>query len=151
MVWMWMMLGCGGANTPATPTPTVAMSKTPDWAGSKRELYDTTDLRTHDLVVGTGPTATGGDIVSVHYTGWLVNGTMFDTSRKRGPFSAQLGRNQVIPGWDTGVRGMAVGGKRGLVLPSRLAYGERGAPPTIPPDSVLVFEIELVGLKPGKD
>jgi FKBP-type peptidyl-prolyl cis-trans isomerase len=146
MFWLTLLLGCG------TGTPAVErVTGTPDWAGTKRELYDTTELRTHDLVVGKGPTATGGDRVSVHYTGWLVNGTEFDSSRDRGPFSATLGRNQVIPGWDTGVRGMAVGGKRGLVIPSRLAYGERGMPPIIPPDSVLVFEIELVDLKQAAD
>ncbi len=86
----------------------------------------------------------------MHYTGWLVNGTMFDSSHKRGtPFSATLGRGEVIPGWDKGVRGMAVGGKRGLVLPPHLAYGDRGVG-EIPPDSVLIFEIELVDLQVAK-
>lgn len=119
----------------------------PDWAGDGATLAGTSEVQTHEIAVGTGPIAEGGSRVTVHYTGWLLDGIAFDTSLDRGvPFSATLGAGEVITGWDQGVRGMAVGGKRGLVLPPDLAYGSRGAPPTIPPDSVLVFEIELVDL-----
>jgi FKBP-type peptidyl-prolyl cis-trans isomerase len=105
------------------------------------------ELQIEELVVGTGAVATNGQKVRVHYTGWLTNGNKFDSSIDRGqPFAFQLGRGQVIKGWDQGVAGMKVGGKRKLTIPPELGYGSRGFPGAIPPDSTLVFEVELVGI-----
>lgn len=104
-----------------------------------------TTLQKTDLKVGTGKTAKTGDNVTVHYRGTLTNGTKFDASYDRGqPFSFPLGGGQVIPGWDQGVVGMKEGGKRKLVIPSDLAYGDEGRPPTIPQKATLVFEVELL-------
>jgi FKBP-type peptidyl-prolyl cis-trans isomerase len=100
-----------------------------------------------DLVVGKGTEAKAGDSVSVHYVGTLTNGTEFDSSRKRGkPFTFTLGKGQVIRGWDQGVAGMKIGGKRKLVIPPSLAYGPRGMG-SIPPNSTLQFEVELMDIK----
>jgi FKBP-type peptidyl-prolyl cis-trans isomerase FkpA len=106
-------------------------------------------LQYEDLKVGDGAVATSGHTVSVHYTGWLTNGKKFDSSLDRGePFSFQLGAGQVIKGWDEGVAGMKVGGKRKLIIPPQLAYGDRGVGNgLIPPHSTLVFEVELLGTK----
>jgi FKBP-type peptidyl-prolyl cis-trans isomerase len=105
-----------------------------------------TTLKIEELQKGTGAAAQAGQTVTVHYTGWLTNGTKFDSSLDRKqPFKFKLGAGQVIPGWDQGVAGMQVGGKRRLTIPSTLAYGSRGVGP-IPPDSTLVFEVELLGL-----
>jgi peptidylprolyl isomerase len=101
-----------------------------------------------DIVVGKGAEAKTGDTVSVHYVGTLTNGTEFDSSRKRGqPFVFTLGKGQVIRGWDQGVVGMKVGGKRKLVIPPALAYGEHGMGSVIPPNSTLTFEVELMDIK----
>ncbi|MFH1181289.1 MAG: FKBP-type peptidyl-prolyl cis-trans isomerase [bacterium] len=97
------------------------------------------------LKEGAGETAELGDTVSVHYTGWLENGVKFDSSVDRGqPFSFALGAGQVIKGWDIGVEGMKIGEKRKLIIPSELAYGSQGAGGVIPPDAVLIFEVELL-------
>ena len=106
------------------------------------------ELIIEDLVVGNGATATAGQSVSVHYTGWLTNGQKLDSSVDRNdPFEFNLGRGQVIPGWDQGVAGMQVGGKRKLTIPPELAYGSRGAGGVIPPNATLVFEVELLGIR----
>ena len=106
------------------------------------------DLQIEDLQTGQGDEAARGSTVDVHYTGWLTNGTKFDSSLDRGqPFSFTLGAGQVISGWDQGVAGMRVGGKRKLTIPSHLAYGERGAAGVIPPGATLVFEVELLGVR----
>ena len=106
------------------------------------------ELVIEDQKVGTGPEATAGKDVTVHYVGTLTNGQKFDSSRDRGEgFSFRLGAGRVIKGWDQGVAGMKVGGVRKLTIPPDLAYGARGFPPVIPPDSTLVFEIELLGVR----
>jgi len=127
--------GCGGSSSPApTPLPNVPFSQT-------------------DLVVGTGAEAVNGKALTVNYTGWLYDatkaeqkGTQFDTSTGRGPYSFVLGARQVIDGWDQGVPGMKVGGKRRLVIPPDLAYGASGRGP-IPPNATLVFDIELLSVQ----
>lgn len=97
---------------------------------------------------GTGAAAKAGDTVEVHYTGTLKDGTKFDSSRDRGrPFSFHLGAGRVIKGWDEGVAGMKVGGKRTLIIPANLGYGARGVPNLIPPNSELRFEVELLAIK----
>ena len=106
------------------------------------------DLKIEDIIVGAGEEATKGDTVTVHYTGILTDGTKFDSSLDRGePFSFTIGNSEVIEGWDIGVNGMKKGGKRRLVIPPRLAYGDQGAGSDIPPNSTLVFEIELLDVK----
>jgi FKBP-type peptidyl-prolyl cis-trans isomerase len=105
------------------------------------------ELEITDEVVGTGTEAVAGKTVGVHYTGWLVDGTKFDSSKDRGrPFSFTLGRGQVIAGWDQGVAGMKVGGKRKLVIPPHLGYGASGAGGVIPPDATLTFDVELLSV-----
>lgn len=103
------------------------------------------DLVKEDLVVGTGTEAIPGKKVTVHYTGTLTNGQKFDSSLDRGqPFTFNLGSGQVIQGWDIGVAGMKVGGKRKLTIPPHLGYGERGAGAAIPPSATLLFDVELL-------
>ncbi|MBT0653494.1 FKBP-type peptidyl-prolyl cis-trans isomerase [Geomobilimonas luticola] len=98
-----------------------------------------------DMVVGSGPAPTAGKPVKVHYTGWLENGVKFDSSVDRGePFVFTIGAGQVIPGWDEGVLSMKVGGKRKLIVPPQLGYGAAGAGGVIPPDAVLIFDVELL-------
>src|SRR5436853_7531504 len=105
-------------------------------------------LQIEDQVVGTGTEAVKGRTVSVHYTGWLTNGKKFDSSVDRGqPFEFSLGAGQVIKGWDEGVAGMKVGGKRQLRIPPELGYGNRGAGGVIPPGATLVFDVELLEVK----
>lgn len=108
-----------------------------------------TELKIEDLTVGTGVEATTGNTVSVNYTGTLLNGTVFDSSYPRGtPFSFTLGQNRVIQGWEQGVLGMKVGGKRKLIIPPQLGYGEQGAGNgAIPPNATLIFEVELLDVK----
>jgi FKBP-type peptidyl-prolyl cis-trans isomerase len=103
------------------------------------------ELIVEDLTVGNGDEAVSGKSVTVHYTGTLTDGTKFDSSVDRGaPFTFALGTGEVIPGWDQGVAGMKVGGKRKLTIPSSLGYGESGAGDVIPPNATLIFEIELL-------
>jgi FKBP-type peptidyl-prolyl cis-trans isomerase len=105
-------------------------------------------LESTDEVVGTGKEATTGTTVKVHYTGTLMNGKKFDSSRDRNePFEFELGAGKVIKGWDQGVVGMKVGGKRKLVIPWKLAYGEAGHPPDIPAKAPLKFDVELLDVK----
>jgi peptidylprolyl isomerase len=103
-------------------------------------------LRITDLVVGSGAEAKAGQKVSVNYRGTLENGKEFDSSYGRGPFSFPLGGGRVIQGWDEGVAGMKVGGKRKLVIPPDLGYGSRGAGGVIPPNATLIFEVELLAV-----
>ncbi len=117
----------------------------------KQEMDNTqqvTELKIEDTQVGTGTEVKSGDTVVMHYTGTLLDGTKFDSSVDRGePFTTQIGVGQVIQGWDQGVPGMKVGGKRKLTIPANLAYGERGAGALIPPNSALIFEVELLEVK----
>jgi FKBP-type peptidyl-prolyl cis-trans isomerase FkpA len=112
------------------------------------------DLVKTDTLIGTGKEAVAGATVQVNYTGWLhdpkapdLHGAKFDSSIGRGPFSFPLGAGRVIKGWDQGVAGMKVGGKRTLIIPSELAYGQRGAGGRIPPGATLVFDVELLDVK----
>jgi FKBP-type peptidyl-prolyl cis-trans isomerase FkpA len=145
------LAGCASAPAPTPPTPAAAVTPAPASAVPAspvaKEVTTSSGLRYTDLVVGNGALAEDGMTVSVHYTGWLTDGTKFDSSLDRGqPFTFQLGAGQVIRGWDEGVRGMRVGGKRKLTIPPDLGYGERGAGGVIPPNATLVFEVEFVGV-----
>ena len=109
------------------------------------EMMTDSGLKYDDTVIGDGATAVKGQTVSVHYTGWLTDGEKFDSSKDRNdPFQFQLGAGRVIRGWDEGVQGMKVGGKRKLTIPPGLGYGARGAGGVIPPNATLVFEVELL-------
>jgi FKBP-type peptidyl-prolyl cis-trans isomerase len=111
------------------------------------EVTTSSGLQYVELTVGTGATAEAGQTVTVHYTGWLEDGKKFDSSVDRGqPFSFPLGAGRVIKGWDEGVKGMKVGGKRKLTIPSKLGYGAQGAGGVIPPHATLIFDVELLGL-----
>ena len=104
-------------------------------------------LMYEDKFIGDGKQAKAGDLVSVHYTGWLEDGTKFDSSKDRNQaFRFNLGAGMVIKGWDEGVAGMKIGGTRKLTIPSELGYGSRGAGRVIPPNATLIFEIELIAL-----
>lgn len=131
------------AKEPKAPkAPKVA--KEPKAPKATKEV---TKLEKKDIVVGKGAEAKSGLKVTVHYTGWLTNGKKFDSSKDRNePFSFTLGGHQVIEGWDQGVAGMKVGGKRKLTIPASMGYGDRGAGELIPPNSTLVFEVELLGV-----
>lgn len=123
-------------NAPGIPPLTGEIKTTPS------------GLRYIDEVVGTGAEAKAGQTATVHYTGWLTNGNKFDSSRDRGePYAFTIGQGRVIKGWDEGVAGMKVGGKRRLIIPFELAYGASGRPPVIPPSAALIFDVELMGVQ----
>ena len=122
--------------TPGFPQKDVKVTKAPS------------GLRYQDLVVGTGAAPKLGQRVIVNYTGWLTNGTKFDSSLDRNePFSFTLGKGEVIKGWDEGVASMKIGGKRKLLVPAILGYGSRGAGNVIPPNATLIFEVHLLGVQ----
>ncbi len=147
-----MLAGCASAPPPAPPAPAGTTAAAPavpvPAAPAVPGVTTASGLQYVDLFVGDGALAEDGMTVAVHYTGWLSDGTKFDSSRDRGerPFTFQLGAGQVIRGWDEGVKGMRVGGKRKLTIPPDLGYGERGAGGVIPPNATLVFEVEFVGV-----
>jgi len=136
------------AATSATPSAT-APAAPPEVTGE--ETVTATGLKIIDITVGTGAEAKFGDSVTVNYTGWLSSdGTKFDSSLDGGtPFEFTLGVGEVIAGWDEGVATMGVGGKRRLIIPADLAYGERGSPPKIPPDAELTFDVDLLQVNDG--
>jgi peptidylprolyl isomerase len=146
--------GAGTDIPTATPSPSPSVSPSPGGddfnAGKGLPVVTLPDgLKYIDIVAGTGARPAKGDTISVHYTGWLSNGTKFDSSRDRGtPASFQIGVGGVIPGWDEAVLTMKVGGKRKLILPPALGYGTAGQPPTIPANSTLVFVVELLSTAP---
>jgi FKBP-type peptidyl-prolyl cis-trans isomerase len=136
-----------------------AMILTPVWVwggpivtnekgSSDNEIITASGLKYVDQMVGSGELAVTGKAVTVHYTGWLENGKKFDSSVDRGqPFSFPLGAGRVIKGWDEGLAGMKVGGKRKLTIPAHLGYGTRGAGGVIPPNATLIFDVELLGVR----
>jgi len=105
------------------------------------------EMKIEDVVVGSGAEATAGKLITVHYTGRLEDGTVFDSSVGRAPFEFVLGAGQVIEGWDKGFDGMKVGGKRTLTIPPEMGYGATGAGGVIPPNATLIFDVELLDVK----
>jgi len=137
--------GCGNSEKPGAASQTNATSPSAPTKVNGQPTTTASGLQYWDIVVGSGPTAVPGKPVSVHYTGWLTNGTKFDSSVDRGkPFIFSLGEGQVIKGWDEGVAGMKAGGKRQLRIPPALGYGDGGASGVIPPNATLIFEVELL-------
>lgn len=168
LAFLFLSVGVLFAQTSTTPTPTPhkstsAIHKTTSTTAKKPAAHPNPNVPTKvtgpgtttpsglqywDIKVGTGPTATAGKTVKVHYTGWLTNGKKFDSSVGGAPFSFALGGGQVIKGWDEGVAGMKVGGKRQLRIPPDLGYGERGTPGgPIPPNATLIFDVQLLGIQ----
>jgi FKBP-type peptidyl-prolyl cis-trans isomerase len=144
--------GSASSATPSSSTPAAAGAPTGAAVGSATAgggMHKLANgLQYEDMVVGSGTMAEFGMSVSVHYSGWLTDGTPFDSSVERGqPYKFQLGGHQVIDGWDEGIKGMRIGGKRKLTIPPALAYGESGRPPQIPPKATLIFDVELLDVK----
>ena len=142
-----LALGCGRSEQSGAPAQTHTASPDAPAPVSGQPTTTRSGLQYWDLVIGTGDAAVPGKPVSVHYTGWLTNGKKFDSSLDRGnPFVFTLGAGQVIQGWDEGVAGMKVGGKRQLRIPPSLGYGDAGAGGVIPGGATLIFDVELTGV-----
>ena len=136
-------LGMGAQNA-----VTVARTEGGPPPVSAQATVTNSGLQITEIQIGTGDETQKGQTVSIHYTGWLTDGTKFDSSLDRGqPLSFVLGVGQMIPGFDEGVAGMRVGGKRRLIIPADLAYGSQGRPPVIPPNAELTFDVQLLGLR----
>jgi FKBP-type peptidyl-prolyl cis-trans isomerase len=138
-----------GAGTSSSAPAAQSTTPAPAAAPSSATRTTSSGLQIQDTLVGTGATAETGKTVSVLYTGTFTDGTKFDSSADHGnqPMDVMLGAGSVIKGWDEGIVGMKVGGKRKLTIPPALAYGERGYPGAIPPNATLVFDIQLMGVK----
>lgn len=152
MLALVALAGCGSKPQTSTDqpasTPAEQPAEQPATADAGTPTSDVTKLEIKDLKKGTGDEAVDGKLVTVNYTGWLTDGTKFDSSLDSGqPFQFTLGAGQVIAGWDQGVKGMKVGGKRKLTIPPDLGYGAQGAGGVIPPNATLVFEVELLGVQ----
>ncbi len=138
-----LFVGVGACSRPSEPSASVFVP-----AKGKPLPAGPTKLEVVEVALGQGAEAVAGKKVKVHYTGTLMDGTKFDSSRDRSePFEFTLGLGQVIKGWDEGVAGMKVGGRRTLRIPSELGYGKAGSPPKIPSDAGLLFDVELLGLE----
>ena len=139
---------CSLAQTAAKkPNHTTARRASGPTKVTGEAVKTTSGLQYWDIKVGSGQEAKAGSHVKVHYTGWLTSGKKFDSSAGAAPFDFTLGQGEVIKGWDEGVAGMKVGGKRQFKIPPQLAYGEDGHPPQIPPNSTLIFDVTLVAVK----
>ena len=138
-----------GQKTESPPPPAPEKEKTKPKPDPAPAASSDAKLDIKDIVVGTGAVAESGDTLSMKYKGTLLDGTEFDSTAAHGdkPFTFPIGGGRVIKGWDQGILGMKVGGKRKLTIPPDLGYGARGAGPKIPPNSTLVFEVELVGVE----
>jgi len=155
VVGIWLFFKKGNSpssdiySVSASPTASVTLTATPAPSPTVAKTETRPNgLKIEDLVIGTGAIAKAGNTASVHYTGWLTDGTKFDSSVDRGQsFDFSLGAGQVIKGWDEGVAGMRVGGKRRLTIPAELGYGAQGAGGVIPPNAVLIFEVELLAVE----
>ena len=133
---------------PLLPAASAVQDKKPAAPPAVRENVTPSGVRYVDLQLGQGDEAQLGKIVEVHYTGWLQDGTKFDSSRDREhPFTFRLGAGDAIKGWDEGLLGMKVGGKRKLTIPPELGFGKQGIGSVVPPSAVLVYELELVGVR----
>ena len=147
-IWFLNRKGGGVIQASPTPTPIPIISATPVGQESPGPMMTLAGgLKVQDIIVGTGDEAVNGELLTVHYVGTLENGTKFDSSVDRGqPFDFVIGSGQVIQGWEKGVLGMKVGGKRKLVIPPSLGYGPSGAGNMIPPNATLTFEVELLAI-----
>lgn len=150
--------GCVGSGTTTTQSSQAATAKVSEGAAATSpatgppaaagpEITTPSGLKYVEVKVGDGPIAESGMMVAVAYTGRLTDGTPFDSSEGKPPYQFTLGAGTVIAGWEEGVKGMRVGGKRKLTIPPSLAYGDRGFPGAIPPNSTLVFDVELVSVR----
>ncbi len=152
--FMISLLAASAMSLPCHAQSASALTAAPAAASPPAAPKVIYSLSKKDIVIGTGLTASSGANISVRYTGWLydssapdLRGKMFDSTEKREPLEFQLGKGQVVKGWDQGILGMRVGGKRTLIIPSSLAYGKDGSDDTIPPNAALVFDVELVDIR----